>query len=86
MTMYRIMIAVSQRDNYGTLYQYLTTKNSEGNVVPVELADLTELDAYVEDMLNEQGYAKSDFLIVHVVDYVIEASDYDVENTESDGE
>ena len=83
--MYRIMTVVSERADYGTLYQFLTTTNSSGAIVPVELEDLAALDAYVETMLNEKGYAKSDFLIVHVVDYTISASDYDAENTEPTG-
>lgn len=34
--MYRIMIAQAKRDNYETLYKYLTT-NIDGEVIPLEL-------------------------------------------------
>lgn len=35
-----------------------------------------DLDKRVEKMLNEEGYAKSDFIIVRVVDYTIDATAY----------
>ena len=61
--MYRIMIAQAKRDNYETLYKYLTT-NIDGEVIPLELGSKEALDKRVEKMLNEEGYAKSDFIIV----------------------
>lgn len=64
--MYRIMIAQAKRDNYETLYKYLTT-NIDGEVIPLELGSKEALDKRVEKMLNEEGYAKSDFIIVRVV-------------------
>lgn len=73
--MYRIMIAQSKRDNYGTLYQYLTT-TVDGVVSPLELASKEELDARIEKMLNDDGYAKNDFIVVQVVDYTIDATSY----------
>jgi len=36
------------------------------------------LDAQVEKMLNEEDYAKSDFIVVKYIDYVIDATDYDL--------
>lgn len=73
--MYRIMIAQAKRDNYETLYKYLTT-NIDGEVIPLELGSKEALDKRVEKMLNEEGYAKSDFIIVRVVDYTIDATAY----------
>lgn len=73
--MYRIMIAQAKRDNYETLYKYLTT-NIDGDVIPLELGSKEALDKRVEKMLNEEGYAKSDFIIVRVVDYTIDATAY----------
>ena len=80
--MYRIMIAKSKRDNYETLYKYLT-KNIYGTVVPVEITSKEELDTTVRKMLNEDGYAKDDFLIVKVVDYTIDVTDYTDESVGS---
>ena len=74
--MYRILIVKSQRDNYASLYQYLTTTDEDGNVVPVECETTEELDALVESMLNNDGYAKSDFIVVKQIDYTIDAKDY----------
>ena len=74
-SMYRIMIAQAKRDNYETLYKYLTT-NIDGEVIPLELGSKEALDKRVEKMLNEEGYAKSDFIIVRVVDYTIDATAY----------
>ena len=73
--MYRIMIAQSKRKNYETLYQYLTT-NIDGVISPLELKSKEELDARIEKMLNEDGYAKDDFIVVQVVDYTIDATSY----------
>jgi len=78
--MYRIMIVKSKRGEE-SLYQFLTTvKQDESTgadvIVPVELEDADELDEFVEKMLNDDGYAKSDFIIVKIVDYTIDAKDY----------
>ena len=66
---YRIMIAKSIKDNFQTLYQYLTT-NIDGEIKPLEL-DEDILGVYIEEMLNNQGYSKNDFVIVNVKDYII---------------
>lgn len=79
--MYRIMLVKSKRDNYASLYQWLTeaVEGDEGvEIRPVEFETEAELDVKVEQMLNEEGYAKSDFIIVKFVDYTIDATDYDV--------
>ena len=73
--MYRIMLMKSKKDNYASLYQFMTT-TTEGVNKPLELEDNAALDAKVEDMLNNGGYAKSDFIIVQVVDYDVEVSNY----------
>lgn len=79
--MYRIMIAQSKRDNFASLYQYLTT-NVDGEVSPLELESKEELDARIEKMLNEDGYSKDDFIVVEVVDYMIDATSYTDESTD----
>ena len=75
--MYRIMLVKSKRDNFASLYQWLTETGDEG-VVPVEFETEDELDAKVEDMLDNGGYAKSDFIAVKLVNYTIDAMDYDI--------
>lgn len=72
---YRFLITKSKKPDYASLYQYLTTV-IDGVVYPVEIEGAEALDIMVEKMLNEQGYAKDDFLIVKVVDYTIDAKDY----------
>ena len=77
--MYRIMLVRSKRDNFASLYQWLTETDAEsGAAVPVEVDGEAELDAKVEDMLNNGGYAKSDFIVVKLIDYTIDAMDYDI--------
>lgn len=77
--MYRIMLVKSKRDNFASLYQWLTETDAEsGAAVPVEFEGESELDAKVEDMLNNGGYAKSDFIVVKLIDYTIDAMDYDI--------
>lgn len=73
--MYRIMVVKTKKDGYESLYQFLTT-TVDGVTSPLELKDSDELDRQVEKMLNEDGYAKADFIVVKVVDYSIDAKDY----------
>lgn len=80
--MYRIMINKSKKDNYASLYQFMTT-TTDGVTIPMELADKTALDAKVETMLNDGGYSKSDFIVVEVVDYTIDATGYSDDVTET---
>lgn len=80
------MLVKSKRDNYASLYQWLTveqtTEDEDGNpvtsVVPMEFQDEVTLDEQVEKMLNEEDYSKSDFIVVNYVDYRIDATDYDI--------
>ena len=81
--MYRIMLVKSAKENYGSLYQYMT--QTIGTVVtPVEYSTKTELNTAVESLLNDGGYAKSDFIVVQVVDYTIEATDYTDEDDDDE--
>lgn len=81
--MYRFLIAKNLRKDYKTLYQYLTTVDEEtGEIVPFECETAEGLDAQVEKMLNEDGYAKSDFIVVRVIDYDIEATNYTTDTTD----
>lgn len=87
--MYRIMIVKSKRDNYTSLYQYLTTtvtdeETGEEQTVIDEFADEAALDKQVEKMLNEDGFAKADFIIVKHIDYQIDANGYAEGAEESD--
>jgi len=72
--MYRIMVVKSKKDNYESLYQYLTT-TVDNQVSPREFSDTASLDTFVEGMLND-GYSKADFIIVQPVEYTIDAKDY----------
>ena len=79
--MYRIMLVKSKRDKYASHYQWLTeevTVDEETEIKPVEFETEQELDEKVESMLNDEGYAKSDFIIVKYVEYKIDATDYDI--------
>lgn len=78
--MYRIMVAQSKRKNFETLYKYLTT-SIDGIISPLELNSKDELDAKIEEMLNDEGYAKDDFIVVQIVDYTIDATAYTDDTT-----
>lgn len=67
-TKYRIMLVVSNKDQFGSLYKYLTITDTDGTVKPYETDSLAELDAKVESMLNGE-YKKNDFIIVKAFDY-----------------
>ena len=70
--MYRILLVVSER-NLETLYKYLTVIDETGAESVYEVETLADLDIKVEDMLNNGGYAKSDFVIISTVNYNIKA-------------
>jgi hypothetical protein len=75
------MLVKSKRDNYASLYQWMThevTNQDVTTVEPVEFETEQALDTFVETMLNNDGYAKSDFVIVKLIDYTIDATDYDI--------
>jgi hypothetical protein len=75
------MLVKSKRDNFASLYQWMTEEvevDEEKTVRPVEFATEEALDAKVESMLNDEGFAKSDFIVVKFVDYKIDATDYDI--------
>lgn len=73
--MYRIMLVKTKKDDYASLYQFMT-KTIDGVVSPAEFETKSALDTKVEAMLNDEGYAKSDFIIVQVVDYTVDATSY----------
>ena len=77
--MYKIMLVKSKRCECQSLYQFLTT-TVDDVVKPVEFETIEELDAFVESMINN-GYSKSDFIIVHVIDYEISAGPYSDEES-----
>lgn len=79
--MYCIMVAKSIRDNYASLYQFMTTTNDDSETVILEIETKDELDEKVESMLNDEGYAKSDFIVVDLIDYTIDATNYSDEET-----
>lgn len=81
---YRIMLVKTKRDNYRSLYKFMTVEDEDGNVSPLEIETKEELDAKIEEMLNGD-FAKSDFLVVNVIDYTIDAKDYSDEVVD-DGE
>lgn len=69
--MYKILLVRDKRKNYADLFQYLTIVNSEGQIVPYVANNIEELAKKVEDMLNNQDYGKSDFIVVQAIDYNI---------------
>ena len=48
----------------------------DGKTSPVEFDTPEALDVQVEKMLNEYGFSKSDFIVVQVIDYSIDAKGY----------
>ena len=71
--MYRIMEVKKYKENYGSLYSYMTETTPLGEVKPIEIETDSELDKFVEDLLNNKGYSKDDFIIINVTDYEIDA-------------
>lgn len=84
--MYCIMVAKAVRDNFETLYQFMTTTNDNDETVILEIETKEELDKKIESMLNDDGYAKSDFVVAKIIDYTIDVIDYSDEEDDSDTE
>ena len=82
---YNIMIAKSIKDDYASLYQYLTT-TTDGETTIASYDTKDELDEKVEKMLNDGGYSKQDFIIVQTIDYTIDATDYTDDDDEDSEE
>lgn len=83
--MYRIMITKSKKSNYESLYQFMTT-TTDGVTSPLEISTKEALDAKIESMLNDGGYSKSDFIVVEVVDYTIDATGYSDDEAEAEAD
>lgn len=66
--MYRIMV----RKGESIYYSFMTA--DDGTFVEIETKEA--LDTKVEEMLNDGGYAKSDFVVVKVIDYTVDAKEY----------
>ena len=72
--MYRIMVVVKEgKNDYDSLYKYLTVTNIDGKVVPFEVDNFQALDAQIEAMLKGD-YRKKDFIIVSETTYDIDAN------------
>lgn len=67
--MYRIMELKNKKNG---LYSF-QTEVVNGKNKYVEFTDLKDVDAYIEKLLNDEGYAKADLLVVNVVDYKVSA-------------
>lgn len=63
MSKYRIMFLLSKKENLNDLYKFDTTE-IDGEVFYREFSTLEEADAYIETLLNQQGYSKEDILLV----------------------
>lgn len=73
---YRIMFVEKEKDDLGNIYRF-DTIDIDGEIKYREFKTETELDDYVEYLLNDAGYAKKDFIIVSIRDYNVDADIYE---------
>ena len=73
---YRIMFVEKEKDNLGNIYGF-DTIDIDGEIKYREYKTETELDDYVEYLLNDAGYAKKDFIVVSIRDYNVDADIYE---------
>ena len=73
---YRLMFVEQERENLETVYRFDTIE-IDGVTQYREFTTEQELDTYIEDLLNDGGYAKKDFIVVSVVDYDVETDIFD---------
>lgn len=69
---YRIMFVEKEKDDLGNIYRF-DTIDIDGEIKYREFKTETELDDYVEYLLNDAGYAKKDFIIVSIRDYNVKS-------------
>ena len=74
-TKYRIMVVAAKKDNNKSLYKYLL----DGEKI-YEATTLDEIDAKIEKMLNEEGYAKNNLVVINELEFNVFANV--VNNTE----
>jgi len=67
---YRIMVVAARKEENKSLYKYLLDKNKE----IYEATSIDEIDAKVEEMLNNEGYSKNDFIVINEVEFNVLAS------------
>ena len=74
--MYKILLVDKKCDEIiENTYRWYTQINPETQQIEIyTAANLQDVDTQVEKMLNEEGYAKSDFIIVSTVDYTVFAN------------
>lgn len=73
---YRLMFVEQERENLETVYKFDTIE-IDGVTQYREFTTEQELDTYIENLLNDGGYAKKDFIVVSVVDYDVETDIFD---------
>ena len=73
---YRIMFVEKEKDDLGNIYRF-DTIDIDGEIKYREFKTETELDDYVEYLLNDAGYAKKDFIVVSIRDYNVDADIYE---------
>ena len=73
---YRIMFVEKEKDNLGNIYRF-DTIDIDGEIKYREFKTETEIDDYVEYLLNDAGYAKKDFIVVSIRDYNVDADIYE---------
>ena len=71
---YQIMFVAANKENLETAYKFETT-DVDGTIQYKYYTTDLDLENRVKDLLNN-GYAKSDFIIVTVKDYNIETDIY----------
>ena len=80
---YRIML-VTKEDGNNSSYQFMT-KMVKGTPTILEYETKSDIDDKIEYMLNSEGYAKADFIVVKVIGYSVLAYDYSDDGEEDGG-
>lgn len=70
--MYRIMLLTQKKVNEASTYQFFTEKVLNQYTI-YEANTLEELDEKIEQLLNDEGYAKEQLVPVQIVDYKVSA-------------
>ncbi|MBQ0036413.1 MAG: hypothetical protein KBT35_05805 [Firmicutes bacterium] len=65
---------IKKKDAGVESYWQFNLTTIDGETVPREFADLEKVDAYVEKLINDGTYRKTDIMVVQVSDFTVDTS------------
>lgn len=65
--MYKILLLVSKRNDYKSLYRFYCVQDEEGNIIPYSTSSFVDLQQKINELL--EVYGRENLLVVHDLNY-----------------